>query len=165
MNSFYQRRTLCVLVAMLALCAISRISTAEEEPVSVSADQEKEECQWGDSGQQANEIISQWMKDNQWSNPNIFMLQNKAPFQGHNYCAAYTWDGDTEVWFYFTPPTERHTHESVDEWPSGRDSAKTSQGEVETEKLGAVSVGAWGSTLNGSSLELVGIEEKSKKDE
>ena len=50
-------------------------------------------------------------------------------------------DKDAKYWLHVTQPDE-----GVDEWPSGRDSAQTSQSEVETEKLGAMSVRAWGST-------------------
>ena len=29
------------------------------------------------------------------------MLQDKSWFQGNDYCAAYIWHTDTEIWFYF----------------------------------------------------------------
>ena len=105
MNLFFQKTILCALVVVL-VCVIPKISISQEEktdkPVSATGAQEREKCQWGDSGkQQANEIISKWMRDNKWSTSYIFMLQDKSAFKGNDYCAAYTWDANTEVWFYF----------------------------------------------------------------
>lgn len=94
---------LCIIIAIsFHTYLLSATGSETDDKALERSQQEKERCKWNQTNQhKANEIISKWMQDNAWSNPYIFFLDDKKPFQNSTYCTANIWNAETNVFFYF----------------------------------------------------------------